>query len=65
MVDRDRRKFLKSAGGVALGLMATGGLSGYALACSETDWAAVPWPYVKLDKAQVANKAYSNYGKGG
>ena len=73
----DRRGFLKTAGGVTLGLMTVSGLSLLG-ACTATEKAeetqttstqvdplALPWPYKKIDPVAAAERAYAAYSNGG
>jgi hypothetical protein len=79
MQDLNRRDFIKGAGVATLGLAAISGIAGTLLACSKTkepatqksavyaaqDPLVLPWPYIKLDAAACAERAYTAYYNGG
>lgn len=66
MVERDRRHFLKTVGGVTLGMTAVSGLVGLnGFSQTKAESVAFPWPYKKVDPIAAAERAYQAYYQGG
>ncbi|MBI2831283.1 MAG: C-GCAxxG-C-C family protein [Chloroflexi bacterium] len=66
MTTTTRRQFLKTVGGVTLGVVAVSGASTL-LACApkKVEAQELPWPYQKLDPVATAERAYTAYYNGG
>lgn len=68
MTTTSRRQFLKTTGGVTLGMLAVSGMGSLLSSCSTEEKAAaieVPWPYDKVDPELAAERAYERYYQGG